>query len=113
MNIARRDPPRRYRVGAVEIADCGKIDLAADEQVTFVHGAGEVDFTAKSWGFYATPSVNDRLVRQGFKTALAENPGGKIFVHVVSRDRLEEYHRYLAAENSRVVEWLDERPRRP
>jgi hypothetical protein len=32
---------------------------------------------------------------------------------VVSRDRLEEYHRYLAAENSRVVEWLDERPRRP
>ena len=113
MNITRNNPPRQYQVGSVEITDCGKIELASDEQVTFTHGTGEHDLTAKSWGFYATASVNDRLVRMGFKTALSENAQGKLFVHVVRRDHIKEYNDYLESEKGRVVEWIDERPWHP
>ena len=40
----------------------------------------EYDFVAKDWGFYASPSINDRLVREGFKVALVSNTENKIFM---------------------------------
>jgi len=45
--------------------------------------------TAKDWGFYATPSINGRLQQFGFKTALVENPQGRIYVMVVEEEKIE------------------------
>ena len=113
MKIEVTEPPRKFRVGAqgqIEISDCGKIHLDADEQITFVTPAGrEHDFSAKAWGFYATPSVNGRLVAQGFKTALVRNSDGKWYVMVVDPDHMEAFESYLEREGNAVEEWLDER----
>lgn len=113
MRIDVKEPPRTYRVGAsgeIEISDCGRIYLEPDEQVTFVTPAGrEHDFAAKSWGFYATPSVNGRLVTQGFKTALVRNSAGRYYVMVVDSANVAEFEAYLRNEASVVEEWLDER----
>lgn len=113
MTFEPNNPPRRFRVGAagaIEIADCGRVHLAPDEQVTFVTPGGkEHDFAAKSWGFYATPSLNGRLAGFGFKTALVRNAEGRHYVMVVDTDRMAEFDEYLRAERQHVVEWLDER----
>lgn len=113
MKIVENTPPRVFEVGeggSIKISDCGKIYLEPDEQVTFVTSSGkEHDFTAKSWGFYATPSVNKRLVDQGFKTALVKNRAGRYYIMVVDTDRISEFESYLDREKNQVVEWLDQR----
>lgn len=113
MKFTPTEPPRRFRVGldqAIEISDCGRVYLDADEQVTFVTASGrEHDFVAKCWGFYATPSINGRLADQGLRTALVRNAQGRYYVMVVEKDRIEEFHDYLRAERQGLCEWLDER----
>ncbi len=113
MKIVKNKLPRIFQVGEngeINISDCGKIYLDPDEQVTFVTVTGKKhDFTAKSWGFYATPSVNGRLVHQGFKTALVKNQSGRYYIMVVDVDRIPDFETYLSVEKNEVVEWIDER----
>lgn len=113
MKFTPHQPPRKFRVGqngSIELSDCGRIHLAADEQVTFESPAGgELDVAAKSWGFYATPSVNGRLVDQGFRTALVRSSIGRVYVMVVDRQRLDDFADYCRGERQEVLEWLDER----
>lgn len=113
MKIELKKPARKYRVGLknqIEISDCGRVTLEADEQITFIAPTGgEHDFAAKSWGFYATPSVNRRLVSQGFKTALVRNSQGAVYVMVVVPAKMDAFKQYLDEEKQQVLEWLDER----
>ncbi len=113
MRFERTDPVRAFRVGLegqISISDCGRVYLESDEQVTFVTPAGkEHDFVAKSWGFYATPSINGRLADQGFKTALVKNSLGKYYIMVVDPDKMVDFNAYLENERHKLAEWLDER----
>lgn len=113
MEIDKKAVPRRFRVGAegrIVLSDCGSIRLEADEMITFATPSGrQFDFTAKSWGFYATPSLNGRLRDQGFKTALVKNSQGRLYVMAVEADRVAEFQAYLAEDRQALVEWLDER----
>ncbi len=109
-----KEVPRPFKVGLdqqITIKDCGKIHLDPDEQVTFVTPQGaEYDLARKSWGYYATPSVNDRLKRFGFKTALVRNSKGQVYIMLVEQDRVAEFEQYLAAEKNFLQQWLDEIP---
>ena len=113
MKFVKTDPPRVFKVGldkSIEISDCGKMHLEQDEQITFITPSGkEHDFAAKSWGFYATPSLNGRLKRFGLKTALIKNSFDQYFVMVVDPTYMKEFNEYLKVEKQILVEWLDER----
>ena len=117
MHFRENSPPRIFTVGLqrdIKIADTGNVFLQPDEQVSFVTRSGkEHDFVAKSWGFYATPSVNGRLKDQGFKTALVKNSFGKYYIMVVELEHLQKFDDYLRQEKNVVVEWLDERGSHP
>jgi len=112
MRTEFKTPPRVFTAdknGKIKISDCGKIWLGDDEQVTFVTNSGrEYDFAAKNWGFYATPSVNDRLKKEGFKTALVKNKQGRYYVMAVEEARLNEFNTYIKQEDCAVEKWLDE-----
>ena len=112
MKIQRNDPPREYEVGfgpKVTIKDCAHIELAADEQITFESEAGgEYDVTRKNWGFYATPSINGRLARFGFKTALVKNRLDQYFVMLVEQGGEANFDRYVQDEGLTVCGWLDD-----
>lgn len=112
MKLLAKEPPRDFTPApGVTIRDCGDLQLAADEQVTMISPAGHrMDVAAKSFGFYATPSVNGRLKNEGFKTALVRNPQGQVYVMVVDSDRLDVFQTYCETETQTVLEWLDERP---
>ena len=110
MKIAEVVPSRRYRAGKrqLEIADCARIDLAPDEQVTFrTEAGGEYDVTRKDWGFYATPSLNGRLPGFGLRGVLVKNTDGRTFVLLVERGYEESFNRYVAEEQLSIVAWLD------
>ena len=108
MRIESIDPPRSFRAGNVELRDCARITLDADEQVTFVTDqGGEHDVTRKSWGFYATSSTNGRLAGFGLRAALLVNPEGRVFVVLVERGREDDFEAYRVAEGLEVTRWLD------
>ena len=77
MNINQRHPPREFEVGFEHksiLKDCGAIHLEPDEQITFVTAGGhEYDVARKDWGFYATPSLNGRLVKFALRAVLVRN----------------------------------------
>jgi hypothetical protein len=112
MKIDLKEPPRTFVVGAegqIQIKDMGDIFLQPNEQVTFVTNSGcRHDFVRKNWGFYATPSINGRLKKEGFKIALVENTQRKIYVMVVEQDKLKLFEQYCRDEQQTVLRWLDE-----
>jgi len=113
MKFTPKDPPRSFEVGLpgqkIVLQDCGRVELAPEEQVTFVTGAGaEFDVCRKSWGFYATPSLNARLAKFGLRGVLAKSFDGKYFVLLVEKGREADFEAYMARERQKVVCWLDE-----
>jgi hypothetical protein len=114
MKFELKETPRTYKVGLenqITIKDMGTISLESDEQVTFITpGEGEYDLCRKSWGYYATPSVNDRLKRFGFKTAVVRNSKGQVYIMIVEISKMTAFQDYLAEECNEVIQWLDEEP---
>ena len=110
------EPPREFEVGRHggrmrHVADAWLDD---DEIVTFRTDSGtEVDLARKSWGYYGSPSLNGRLRDFGFRAALAmgvpregeEAP--RMYLMFVEAGREEGFEEYMAAEEMRVVAWLD------
>ncbi|HEY1549760.1 MAG TPA: class I SAM-dependent methyltransferase [Kofleriaceae bacterium] len=112
MKLRVIDPPRVFETGRgaspITISDCARIELDFDEQVTFTTRAGgEYDVTRKAWGFYATPSLNGRLLNFNLRAAIARGPAAKYYVFLVERGHEPEFERYLAAEQNTLVRWLD------
>lgn len=109
MKLNLRPTPRTFTVNEITIKDHGEIELESDEMVTFVTTTGKhYDFTAKEWGYYATPSINGRLKQQGFKTALVENSQGRIYVMIIEENKIQLFSEYCNKEKQTVLQWLNE-----
>ena len=111
MKIKENIPPRTFEVGMGEVArmsDCARIELQADEQVTFKTEDGhEFDVARKAWGFYATPSLNGRLKSFGLRGVLVKGPTAKFFIWLVEAGKEEAFQRYLRQERHEIITWLD------
>lgn len=93
----------------IDMKDFGQIELAVDEQVTFVTESGsEYDLARKSWGFYATPSLNNRLGRFGLRPLLVRSPGKLYYVFLLEKGKEAELERYLHEEGHDIICWLDD-----
>ena len=105
--------PREYEVGIKSktiIKDVGKINLDSDEQITFVDSSdNEYDLAKKNWGYYATPSINKRLKKFNYKTALVKNNETDLFyIMIVYDKKINEFNKYISADSMEIVCWLDE-----
>ena len=103
------NPPRTFTVGkGIEIKDCGDIFLGDDEQITFRAEGAEYDVCKKSWGFYATPSLNGRLRSFNLETYLVINLESKMkYIFLVHADKKDLFTDYLKDENLQVIERMD------
>lgn len=112
MRVNEQNPPRQFKVGInnqITIRDSGTIELDADEQVTFITPSGaEYDVAAKSWGFYATPSFNGRLLSFGLRGVLVRNSYDRFYVMLVEKGKEDLFIRYLTEEEQEIVCWLDD-----
>jgi ABC-type microcin C transport system duplicated ATPase subunit YejF len=112
MKIINHQPPRKFTVGKsrkCEINHCASIELAKDEQITFISESGsEYDVVQKDWGLYATPSLNGRLVDNQLHAVLVRNAKTKrYFIILVYEDCYSSFNEYLATQEMEVVYWLD------
>lgn len=111
MNIKKKSPPRVFEAGlgkVVCIHDCGTVHLQPDEQITFITEQGaEYDLTRKDWGFYATPSLNARLLNFGLRGVLAKNRLGRYFLMLVERGKETLFEDYLKVESLELICWMD------
>jgi hypothetical protein len=112
MKFIQKSPPRKFLVGwdsqKITINDCGSLELSPDEQVTLTTPKGaEYDVARKTWGFYATPSLNGRLERFGLRGVLVRNKVRQYFVLLVERGHEPDFEEYIASEQLNVVSWLD------
>ena len=109
MKFHKIDPPSKFKVNEdVSMSDWGRIELGPDEQVTFSTESGaEYDVARKSWGFYATPSLNGRLVKYGLRAALVKNNESKFYLMLVENGKEDQFLEYLNSESQKLVSWLD------
>jgi len=110
------DPPRTFAVGnrGGMLGHVANVELGEDEVITFHAPAGtQLDVTRKSWGYYATPSLNGRLREHGLRAALAvgvprdAGQPERMYVLLVEAGREDDFQTYIDAEHMRVVGWLD------
>jgi hypothetical protein len=109
-------PPRTFGVGnrGGTLEHVADVELGDDEVVTFRTGSEtEFDVTRKSWGYYATPSLNGRLREHGLRAALAvgvprsDGEPERLYLLLVEAGREDDFQTYIDAEHMRVVGWLD------
>lgn len=111
MNIEELKPAREFPVGYEDIIlrHSANIELEDDEMVTFVSGESQYDVCKKSWGYYATPSLDKRLPHFGLRPALMRNRRTRhCFLVLVHHDHIPEWREYMAGEDQELVAWLDD-----
>jgi len=103
------DPPREFTVLGIDIRHSANLELEDDEQVTFVTSSGtEFDVVRKSWGYYATPSLNQRLPDNGLRPVLVRGDrSGKMYVLLVETGKEDDFYEYVRWDQMTIVCWLD------
>ena len=88
---------RKFEVGLnskININHIANLKLKNNEQITIVYNKNSnYDVVKKSWGFYATPSINFRLINNSFKTALVKNKFEKYFIMIVHNAKLIDFNK--------------------
>jgi len=107
MKIIKTKPVRVFEVGHKKknkIFATADIYLDHDEQVTFFSDSKEFDICKKDWGFYATPSLNGRLKKFGWKSYLCKSKlTNRYYVHLVDPSMNSTYKKYLANEEMIII----------
>lgn len=112
MKIREIKPPRTFEVGfeqKITLKDCAHIELAPDEQITLTTPSGtEYDICRKSWGYYATPSLNGRLPDHRLHAFLVKSEQtGKYNIFLMEEGKDREFEDYLKLHGHRIVCRLD------
>jgi len=114
MKLKKNNKPRIFKpiVGhTYSIKDCGKLFLNNYEQVTIVsNNKNEFDLTKTEWGYYPMPSINYRLKKHKYKTALVQNKfDKKVFILLVQNEKKREFLKFLKDQKKKILYWIDEK----
>jgi hypothetical protein len=100
-------PPRRWKVGhdmAIEISEIGELRLSTDEQVVVSGYDGpSYEIVRKSWGFYAAPSLNHRLLIYGLKGIVVTNKAGRHYFMIVEANMYQQFLKYCSEESLEIL----------
>jgi hypothetical protein len=112
MKIKTISPPRIIKIKKVKeetrLKECAHINLEDNELITLTTDSGtEYDITRKSWGYYATPSMNGRLQQFGLRSVLVKNSFNQFFIMLVEKGKETEFGKYLEKEDHKIITWLD------
>ena len=94
------------RNNKLKIKHVANVNLNNNEQITFLFKKSEYDFVKKNWGFYATPSINRRLVKEGFLSALVTNKKKMVYLMVIHKSKIIAFKKYCKDHNQKIVKWL-------
>ena len=107
MKIYKKE--RKFKVGINDIIlkEVAKIYLNQNEMITLVKEKTEYDIVKKNWGYYATPSINSRLLKFDLKTCVIKSKiTNNSFIILVLKNKKKEFNKYLKNEKCKIVKWL-------
>ena len=87
----------------IKIYEKAHISLEDDEQIVLLDENNEYDVVKKNWGFYSTPSINDRLKKNNFRTFLVINSFKKIYIMIVNEKKIKLFKSYLKQEKNKIL----------
>lgn len=93
----------KLKNNGIKIKDIGDIFLRNNEQLTFRNGKSEYDVAKKNWGYYATPSINNRLKKFKFRTFLVKNSINNIYIMLVHKNKMLQFRKYLKEEKNFII----------
>lgn len=112
MKFQETIPPRCFGVGLEKktiLTECAHIHLETNEIVTFkTESDHEYDLGRKEWGYYATPSLNGRLLNNNLNAVLVKNTFNQYYVMLVETGKEDSFHDYLKEDQQQVVCWLND-----
>ena len=112
MKIFKKKKPRLFLVSKknnIYLKDIGKIYLNDNENLTITSSDKKnFEICRKDWGYYATPSINSRLKKNGFRTVLVRQKH-KYFILIVNKNKIRKFKSYCNLENYKIIEWLDKK----
>ena len=87
-------PSKKYNLVITEKA---KIYLKENEQITLVDDyKNEFDIVKKRWGYYSTPSINKRLLKNNYQIFLVQNINNKTnFIFSVIKNKKKLLKKYM------------------
>jgi len=105
MKIEINKKPRKFKVGIkkVTLKHYGEIYLNNNNQVTFKNKKSEFDIVKKNWGYYATPSINHRLKKFGFRTFLIKNEKNKFYIFLVHINKMKNFKKYCKDDKQKII----------
>ena len=108
MKIKKKNRKFKTGINDIIITHVADLKLANNELITIkVNKKTEYDITRKNWGFYSTPSINKRLLKYRFDSAITHNPNfGTYFMMIVEKNKKKEFIKYLKSQNMVLITWL-------
>tara|TARA_B000000475_G_C15784102_1_gene360665 strand:+ start:193 stop:558 length:366 start_codon:yes stop_codon:yes gene_type:complete len=100
---------RKFKVNFdLKISDRGDISLSENEMINLITKGKKNEIVAKKWGFYLTPSINKRLIHNGFRCAIIVNQKKKFFLTLVVNNKksLKNFKSYLRKDKQKLVTYL-------
>lgn len=104
MQVKRKN--RSFFVGKnkkIKITEKAIIKLNNNEQITFLNQKDEYDVVKKNWGYYCTPSINNRLKVNNFKSFIVSNKKKHIFLMTVNKKKINSFKNYLKSEKIKIL----------
>jgi hypothetical protein len=83
-----------------------KINLLSDEQMTLSYLYSNYDIAKKDWGFYVTPSFQDRCKKNNLLPALIRKDKKFYFV-LVNKKKINYFMIFLKIKKFKLSKWLN------
>tara|TARA_Y100000992_G_C21048314_1_gene388302 strand:+ start:263 stop:601 length:339 start_codon:yes stop_codon:yes gene_type:complete len=92
----------------IKLTHKADIMLKNNELITFKSNGSEYDVVKKDWGYYATPSLNKRLLSFNLRAVLVvSQKTGNLFVLLVHTKFKKKFSIYIKKEKLKILTWLD------
>ena len=82
-----------------------KINLKPDQQITLLNNKSEYDIAKKDWGFYVTPSIQNRLKKFNLEAILVYK-SKNYFLCLVKKNKKKYFKSYLSKEKLKLIKNL-------
>lgn len=98
-------PSKKFNITITEKA---KISLENNEQITLIdQSKNEYDIVKKSWGYYSSPSINKRLVKNNYQAFLVQNINNKtIFLFTVQKSKKRMMQDYIKKVGIKILKQI-------
>lgn len=92
----------------IKLKHVANIYLKSDEMITFLDfKKNEYDVVKKSWGYYATPSIDKRLKKNFYETYLVKNAAtNNKFIFIVNIKKKKDFKIYIKKNNIKIIKFL-------